>query len=49
MCIVQRSVRHARIANEIREYLVIIIRKYLGHPLLVDDGNIESLRKILMK
>lgn len=44
MCVIQRTVKAARMANEIREHLVYIIQQYLGHPALADDGDINKLR-----
>lgn len=47
MCIVQRTARHACMANEIREFLVYIIKNYLDRPDIYDDGNVDKLRNIV--
>lgn len=47
MCLIQRTAKAACVANEIREYLVFIIREYLDHPTLTDNGDINKLRVLI--
>lgn len=49
MCVVQRTVKHARMANEIREFLVHIIQMHLKRYDVRDDGDVDKLRKIVFE
>lgn len=46
-CVAARTVKQARMANEIREWLVYILQTYLGQSGLEDDGDIAKIRKLV--